>query len=62
MSSAWLLWYGLRIGLTRTETLTIPVGELMSLIAVHQIKVEGHQRKLTQEEELDEFFDLLEWR
>ena len=48
--------------MTRTEALTIPVGELMSLIAVHQIKVEGHQRKLTQEEESNEFFNLLEWR
>ena len=50
------------MGLSRTETLLIPVGELMSLIAVHQIKMEGHQRKLTQEEESNEFFSLLEWR
>ena len=50
------------MGLTRTETLLLPVGELMSLIAVHQIKTEGLKRQLTEEEENDEFFELLEWR
>ncbi len=38
------------------------MGELLSLISIHQIKVEGAQRKLTQEEENEEFFELLEWR
>lgn len=33
------------IGLSRTETLDIPYGELLDLIAVYQIKMEGAQLK-----------------
>ena len=48
--------------MTRNEALTIPVGELLSLIAIHQIKIEGFDVKKTAEEESEEFFNLLEWR
>lgn len=47
---------------SRNETLSIPVGELLSLIAVHQIKLEGMKIKKTQEDEETEFFELLNWR
>lgn len=50
------------MGLTRNEALTIPVGELLTLIAIHQIKVEGATQKKTMEAEAAEFFDLLTWR
>lgn len=50
------------MGLSRNESLLIPVGELMSLIAVHQIKTEGAKQMATQEQEEAEFFELLEWR
>lgn len=46
------MWYGLHIGLTLEETLTVPVGELLTLIAIEQIKVEGAK-------EADDIFDLL---
>lgn len=35
------MWYGLSMGLTRTETLYLPFGELLDLIAIEQIKREG---------------------
>lgn len=50
------------MGLTRTETLFLPVGELMDLIAVDQIKMDGFNRKKTLEEEQAEFFELLSWK
>lgn len=40
LSLSWFMWYGLAIGLTRTETLDLPYGELMDLVAIHQIKCE----------------------
>ena len=43
---AWLIWYGLKIGLSYTETLDLPVGELKTLIAIEQIKCEGLDEKL----------------
>lgn len=39
--------------------MSIPFGLLQDLIAIHQIKVEGAERILTQKEEQDEFFQLL---
>lgn len=39
------MWYGLAIGLTREETLDLPYGELLDLIAIHQIKCEGARFK-----------------
>ena len=47
------------MGLTLGETMSIPFGLLQDLVAIHQIKVEGAERVLTQEEEQDEFFRLL---
>ncbi len=61
MSVAWYVWYGLRMGLSREQALTIPFGELCDLIAVEQIKVENAKRKKTKAEETEEFFALLEW-
>lgn len=46
------MWYGLHMGLTLDETLTLPVGELLTLIAIEQIKTEGAT-------EAEDFFDLL---
>lgn len=40
----------------------MPLSELLDLIAVEQIKSEGAQQKLTQEEEQDEFMRLLDRR
>ena len=35
----------MRVGLTMDETLDIPFGDLMTLIAVEQIKREGYRQK-----------------
>lgn len=45
LSPEWYLWYGARIGLTRNETMFLPFGELLTLIAIQQIKTEGAKRK-----------------
>lgn len=45
MSLAWFLWYGLKIGLKRNEALDMPIGLLMDLIAIEQIKHEGLKAK-----------------
>lgn len=52
ITPAWFLWYGMRVGLTMDETLDIPFGDLLTLIAVEQIKREGcrQKRKLTDDE------------
>ena len=47
------------MGLTLGETMSVPFGLLQDLVAIHQIKVEGAERVLTQEDEQDEFFRLL---
>lgn len=39
------MWYGLRIGLSYQQTLDLPFGELLTLIAIEQIKVEGAKQK-----------------
>lgn len=52
----WLLWYGLRLGLSYTEALDLPLGELLNLIAIEQYKREG--AKLEENEE-DDFFTQL---
>ena len=38
MTPEWLIWYGLHLGLTYEQTHIIPVGELMDLITIDQIK------------------------
>lgn len=35
------MWYGMAVGLTYNEALTIPFGELLDYIAIEQIKREG---------------------
>jgi hypothetical protein len=47
----------MRVGLSRTETLTIPHGELLDLIAIDQFK---HGNAKLKEQEEDDFFKLLE--
>lgn len=51
------MWYGLKIGLTYQETLELPYGELLDLIAVEQIKHEGVKLKPK-----EDFWDLLEYK
>lgn len=62
MTSAWFLWYGLKVGLTRQEALNEPFGGLLDLIAIHQIKVEGAKRKKTAEDQEREFLALLSYK
>lgn len=45
MIPEWLIWYGLKIGLSYAETLDMPYGELLSLTAAEQIKNEGFRPK-----------------
>ncbi len=35
------MWYGMAVGLTYTEALDVPFGELLDYIAIEQIKREG---------------------
>lgn len=53
------LWYGLKIGLSYREAHAMPLGELLDLISVEQIKHEG--AKLQQSAE-DDFWAMLERR
>lgn len=50
------------MGLSRSEALALPLGQLLDLIAVNQIKLEGAEQKKTRQEEETEFFGLLNWR
>lgn len=50
------------MGLTRDETLSIPFSQLLDLIAVQQIKVEGAKQKPTEEEETEAFLQLFTYR
>lgn len=66
-SREWPLWYGLHLGLTMDQTLDLPEGQLRDLIACEQIKYEGWEacpppvtRPLTEEEEAEAFFKLME--
>lgn len=51
MTAAWFLWYGMAIGMSREETLDIPYGELLDMIAIHQIKCEGAKLRRTMSDE-----------
>ena len=55
----WLLWYGLRVGLSYREAHALPLGELLELISIEQVKKEGAKIALSEE---DEFFALLKLR
>ena len=59
LAAEWYLWYGLKIGLSYREAHALPLGELLDLISVEQIKHEG--AKLQQSAE-DDFWALLERR
>lgn len=61
MTFGWFLWYGYKIGLSRTDILDIPFGELLDLIAVEQIKHEGRKLKKNAVRENEEFLELLGW-
>lgn len=37
MNLSWFVYYGLRLGLTRGETIVLRIGEMMDLIACDQI-------------------------
>ena len=52
MTPEWFLWYGMRAGLSYSEALDIPFGELLDYVAIEQIKLEGFRlrRPLTDEE------------
>ena len=50
------------MGLTRTETFSIPLSELRDLIAIYLIKHEGYERVKTQEEEDAELMAILNMR
>ena len=41
----WYLWYGMEVGLTRNESLSIPFSLLLDLIAIHQSKKKGGAAK-----------------
>lgn len=63
------MWYGLRLGLGMTGALAIPFGELLDLISCEQIKHEGWEaappprtEPLTEEEEAEAFFKLMDRR
>ncbi len=58
----WYLWYGMNIGLSREETLSIPFSQLLDLIAIEQIKHEGATAKLSEQEEDAEVFRLLNFK
>ena len=66
-SPEWFLWYGARMGLPWDVLLALPLGELCDLIACEQIKNEGWEsvpppryEPLSEEEEAEAFFKLLE--
>ena len=54
VSPSWLLWYGLHIGLSMDETLDIPFGDLLTLIAIDQIK-----NGMAKEKREEDFWSLL---
>ena len=38
MNPAWLLWYGLQIGLSLDEAYDMALGDLLELVTVHRFK------------------------
>lgn len=52
MTPEWFLWYGMSVGLSYSEALDIPFGELLDYVAIEQIKREGARlrRSLTDED------------
>lgn len=48
------MWYGLHLGLTYEETMDLPIGDVLELIAIDQIR-SGQAKEKKQED----FWDLL---
>lgn len=46
----WLLWYALRVGLSKQEALDSPIGELIDLMRIEQVKHEGAKVKAAESE------------
>lgn len=44
------------------EALSLPFGHIQDLVAVYQIREEGLKKKLTKEEEEEDFERLLSWK
>ena len=44
------MWYGLKMGLSLDETLTVPLSLLLDLIAVDQIKNDGFKQRKTRKQ------------
>lgn len=56
--SAWIIWYGLKIGLTYERVVYSPIGEILDLIAIEQIENGQvlYKRTMTREEEEADFW------
>lgn len=52
----------MKIGLTYSEALNMPLGSLSDLIAIEKITNEGYRIKKSEAQEENEFFSLLAWR
>ena len=61
--SVWIVWYGLKIGLTYERVMCMPIGELLDFIAIEQIENGQARYKpiLTQEQEEDDFWRLMNY-
>ena len=44
------------------DALSVPLGLLQDLVAIHQIQTEGYKRVLSDAEEQEEFMDFLTWK
>lgn len=45
MTPEWLLWYGLKVGLGYEAALRQPLGRILDLMAIEQVKHEGAELK-----------------
>jgi len=59
MTLSWILWYGLHLGLTRSEVLFLPLCEIFDLIAIEQIKNEGFTYRDPHESDPDQIHNTL---
>lgn len=50
------------MGLNLNEIMALPIGFLLDLIAIEQVKNEGATLKKSEDEEADEFMRLLEYK
>ena len=51
------MWFGLKIGLSYQQTHDIPMGELLDLIAIEQIK-RGEAQYYSEQDDLDELLNV----